>query len=323
MKNAIPLAVALALTASAASAQTMLPSPSAAEASAPRPARAPGIATALAVEAAQTAVAACAAQGLRVTALVADSEAVPVAMISGDGAAAITQRIAAGKARTSVVYKMTSGEAVAKANADAAFKAQLAADPNIVVPRPGAVPIKMGEQIIGAIAVSGAPSGAVDEVCAKEGLATIDGRLKLASAVLAQGQMAGYGGSPNAKLDPAAVAVIVPKDVKWEYPDGYGRAMLFGDQTKPGPYAYLIRWEPGQNSQPHSHDQDRYAYVLTGSWWTSTASTPDKTTMVPVRAGSFVKRAANDVHWDGARDETTVILMTGNGPVKTTRVAGN
>jgi hypothetical protein len=33
-----------------------------------------------------------------------------------------------------------------------------------------------------------------------------------------------------------------------------------------------------------------------------------------------VKHAANAVHWDGARDETTVLLMTGMGPVKTTQV---
>lgn len=174
--NRIMLAVAL-LIATPAIAQTILPAPSAEEGRAPRPPRARGISTALAVEAAESAIATCTAQGLKVTALVIDSEAVPIALVSGDGAAAITQRIASGKATTALKMKMTSGEAVERAKTDQAFLAQLMADPAMGTPRQGGVPIMAGSDIVGAIAVSGAPSGAQDEPCAKAGLAKVQDRI--------------------------------------------------------------------------------------------------------------------------------------------------
>jgi uncharacterized protein GlcG (DUF336 family) len=165
------------LIAVPAFAQSILPSPTVEEQRAPRPPRARGVPTALAVEADQAAIAACAAQGLKVTALTIDSEGVPVALISGEGAAAITQRIASGKAETALKMKMTSGEAVDRAKTDQAFMAQLMADSSMGPPRQGGVPILVGGEVIGAIAVSGAPSGAIDEPCAKAGLAKIQDRL--------------------------------------------------------------------------------------------------------------------------------------------------
>jgi uncharacterized protein GlcG (DUF336 family) len=165
------------LVAVPAMAQTILPSPTVQEQRAPRPARARGIPTALAVEADQAAIASCAAQGLKVTALTIDSEGVPIALISGDGAAAITQRIASGKAETALKVKMTSGEAAERAKTDPQFMEQLMADPSMGTPRQGGVPIRVGTDVIGAIAVSGAPSGALDEPCAKAGLAKIQDRL--------------------------------------------------------------------------------------------------------------------------------------------------
>lgn len=175
--NRLYLAVASLLIAGPALAQTILPTPSAEEGRAPRPPRAPGVATALAVEAAQTAIAMCTAQGLKVTALVIDSQGVPIALISGDGAAAITQRIASGKATTALKMKMTSGEAAERSKTDQAFMTQLMADPAMGTPRQGGVPIMSGGEVIGAIAVSGAPSGAQDEPCAKAGLAKIQDRI--------------------------------------------------------------------------------------------------------------------------------------------------
>lgn len=172
------LTAAIVLIAAPAFAQTILPSPTVEEQRAPRPARARGIPTSLAVEADQAAIAACAAQGLKVTALTIDSEGVPIALISGDGAAAITQRIASGKAETALKTKMTSGEAAIRAKTDPAFMAQLMADPSMGPPRQGGVPIRIGTEVVGAIAVSGAPSGAVDEPCAKAGLAKIQDRLR-------------------------------------------------------------------------------------------------------------------------------------------------
>jgi len=176
--NRILFTAACVLIAGPALAQTILPTPNAEEGRAPRPPRARGISTALAVEAAQTAVAMCTGQGLKVTALVVDSAGTPIALISGDGAAAITQRIASGKATTALKMKMTSGEAAERSKTDQAFMAQLMADPAMGTPRQGGVPILAGSDVIGAIAISGAPSGAQDEPCAKAGLAKIQDRIQ-------------------------------------------------------------------------------------------------------------------------------------------------
>jgi uncharacterized protein GlcG (DUF336 family) len=42
----------------------------------------------------------------------------------------------------------------------------------------GALPIKAGEDIIGAVGVSGAPGGDKDEVCAKSGIDKVADQLK-------------------------------------------------------------------------------------------------------------------------------------------------
>jgi hypothetical protein len=85
--------------------QTIMPNPTAAEGSAPRPARAHGISSALAVEAAQLSNSTCLTNGTKVTTVVVDSVGEPIAMISHDGAATITQRIAMGKAQYSIETK--------------------------------------------------------------------------------------------------------------------------------------------------------------------------------------------------------------------------
>ena len=110
--------------------------------------------------------------------MVVDSEAVPIAMISGDGAAAITQRIAMGKANISLKTKMSSADAAAKAKTDKAFDSMLVGNPALGVPRPGGILVRENHDIVGALAVSGSPTGGDDEVCARAGLAKIEKRLK-------------------------------------------------------------------------------------------------------------------------------------------------
>ena len=61
---------------------------------------------------------------------------------------------------------------------DAQLDAEVKADPKIGTARRGALPIMVGGQMIGAMAVSGAPGGDKDEVCVKAGLASIASRLK-------------------------------------------------------------------------------------------------------------------------------------------------
>jgi quercetin dioxygenase-like cupin family protein len=147
-------------------------------------------------------------------------------------------------------------------------------------------------------------------------------------AVLAFAAASGHAQAPaglpeGALLDAGNIGVTLPKDLKWEGAEGEKRVYLYGNPDKPGPYAVLYRWEPGHNSKPHTHTVDRYAYVISGNWWNSTSPREDKSTLVPVGAGSFVVHKAGQVHWDGGVDGLSYVLVTGIGPINTQRVAGN
>ena len=157
-------------------APTIAPAPTADELKLPRPARAKGIPVALAIEGAVEANRVCLGNTYKTTAMITDSAGVPIVMISNDGAAAITQRIAMTKAQAVLKYKMTSGEVADKAKTDTALAAEIKANPLIETARQGAIPIMAGGEMVGVFAVSGAPGGDKDEVCAKAGLAKIQSR---------------------------------------------------------------------------------------------------------------------------------------------------
>ena len=88
------------------------------------------------------------------------------------------------------------------------------------------------------------------------------------------------GSPPSAKQVP----FVLPKDIKWR-PNGPpgtkpGEADIsnvYGDPSKPGPYAVLYRWHQGAFSRPHFHDKVRHIVVVQGTWWVSSSSTADST----------------------------------------------
>ena len=125
----------------------------------------------------------------------------------------------------------------------------------------------------------------------------------------------------NPLPDPKHIPMIFGKDIPWKGSKGSQSARLFGDPSKPGIYGVLIRWEPGHNSTPHFHSTDRYAYVVSGSWWVSSSTHYDPGKMYPIPAGTFVTDLKNTIHWDGARAETgpVVLMLVGEGPMTSTR----
>jgi hypothetical protein len=120
--------------------------------------------------------------------------------------------------------------------------------------------------------------------------------------------------------DPSHIVFTPPKDVKWKMGTGSDQAVIFGDPDKPGIYGILIRWHPGQFSRPHFHNTDRYAYVISGTWWVSSSDTYDLSKTYPMPAGSVVTDLANTVHFDGAKDGDALLELVGMGPVTTTPV---
>ena len=131
-----------------------------------------------------------------------------------------------------------------------------------------------------------------------------------------------WSGTASAALDPAAVIFKLPDQIPWApaAPDAPSRqAMLMGDASKPGPYMLLIEWRPHHMSRPHFHSTARYALVVKGTWWVGTGTKYDPDATVPMPAGSFVTDLVQGIHFDGAKDEPTTILIVGEGPMTTTQ----
>ena len=120
------------------------------------------------------------------------------------------------------------------------------------------------------------------------------------------------------ELNPKAIKIEIPADIKWERRGGAETSTLVGDPSKPGLYVVLQKWLPHNNSRPHFHPNDRYITVLSGTWWVNTGPKYDPDGMKPVPAGSFVTHYAKEIHYDGAKDEPCVLEIVGMGPATAT-----
>lgn len=116
----------------------------------------------------------CHADGYHVSLTVLDSSGLVKVQVRGDGAGLHTFDFSRQKAYTALTFRRTSAE-TAKA-----WAASTTPRPPIegTVGAAGGVPIKAGDEVIGAIGVSGAPGGEKDEACAQAGIATIADALK-------------------------------------------------------------------------------------------------------------------------------------------------
>ena len=121
------------------------------------------------------------------------------------------------------------------------------------------------------------------------------------------------------KLDPRIMAHFNLKDVKWVAYSvkGAEQYKLFGDSEKPGPYAVLIKWPPGEMSRPHCHLEERYVTVRQGTWWVGEGPKFEPERTVPMPAGSVVTHHAHGLHYDGAKGEPAIIEIVGMGPAAT------
>ena len=125
------------------------------------------------------------------------------------------------------------------------------------------------------------------------------------------------------QLDPKVVGFKLPDQIEWKAnPAGTNRsAVLQGDPAKPGPYAMLLQWLPGNMSRPHFHPNDRFFIVVSGTWWVGSGPEFKPEATVPMPAGSHVIHYAKGVHFDGAKGEPATILVWGEGPATSTPFA--
>jgi uncharacterized protein GlcG (DUF336 family) len=131
------------------------------------------LATALTI--ATTAEDTCQAQGNRVSVTVVGREGQVIVLLRGDGSSPHTVENSRRKAYTARTFRIPSGE----------FAKRVKDNPTTglvhlsgVIAAQGALPIKVGDDVIGAVGVSGSPGGDKDEACAKAGLDKVADQLK-------------------------------------------------------------------------------------------------------------------------------------------------
>ena len=143
-------------------------------------------------------------------------------------------------------------------------------------------------------------------------------RSRLSLAALLFVGLSGFSSHVSARavgdLNPKAITITLPSDVKWIKGPTSERAVLYGDPSKPGYYAELVKWLPHNNSRPHYHQNDRFIQVLSGTWMVQTGAKYDPAGFKPIPAGSFVVHTGKEIHYDGARDELCLLLISGMGP---------
>ena len=168
------VAVACALAASLVHAQAPALAASAPQAPPAPPAR--GVPLELALEAAKVAVDTCKGLDQKVGVSVLDSAGEIRLVLAADGAANRGVQNSALKAKAALAFEIPSGQVADRAKTDAAIASRLAANPTWLA-RAGAVPVRVGDTLIGAIGVGGARGSEKDEACAVAGLDKVRSRL--------------------------------------------------------------------------------------------------------------------------------------------------
>ncbi len=133
------------------------------------------ISTPIALNLAHTAYDTCLQQGYNVSVTVVGLEGQPLVSLRGDNTSPHTIENSLRKAYTSRTFRVPSGEFAQRVKDNpTSGQVHLA---NVVAAQ-GALPIKAGDVVIGAVGVSGAPGGEKDEACAKAAIDKVADQLK-------------------------------------------------------------------------------------------------------------------------------------------------
>jgi len=133
------------------------------------------ISVAMALSIAETAIATCKANGYAVSVSILGRNAEPIVQIRGDNTGPHTLENSFRKAYTARTFRAPSGDMVGRVKADPTLGLIHLSN---VIANQGALPIKVGDDVIGAAGASGAPGGEKDEACVKAGIDKVADQLK-------------------------------------------------------------------------------------------------------------------------------------------------
>jgi uncharacterized protein GlcG (DUF336 family) len=129
----------------------------------------------MAITIAQTTIETCKANGFAVSVTVVGRNGEILVQVRGDNTGPHTIENSFRKAYTSRTFRTPSGALVDRLKVDPTLG--LIHLTNVIANR-GALPIKVGEEVIGAAGASGAPGGEKDEACVQAGIDKVADQLK-------------------------------------------------------------------------------------------------------------------------------------------------
>jgi uncharacterized protein GlcG (DUF336 family) len=129
----------------------------------------------IAITIAQTAIETCKANGYSVSATVVGRNGEVIVQVRGDDTGPHTVENSFRKAYTARTFRAPSGALVDRVKADPTLGLIHLTN---VIANQGALPIKIGDEVIGAAGASGAPGGEKDEACVKAGIEKVADMLK-------------------------------------------------------------------------------------------------------------------------------------------------
>ncbi len=121
---------------------------------------------------AQGALDACREKGIQIGVTVVDRDGVPQVVLRDTIAAKITVPISRGKANAAAMFNVASAELGDRANGPIGRTRGL-------VMSAGGIPVQMSGSLLGAVGVSGAPSGETDHECAQAGIDAVQDDLDM------------------------------------------------------------------------------------------------------------------------------------------------
>jgi len=133
------------------------------------------LSTSMALTIAQIALETCTKQGYTVSVTVVGRTGEVLVQIRGDDAPPHTMENSMRKAYTARTSRAPSGDMVKRLKENPQLSQIHLTN---MIAAQGALPIKVGDQVIGAAGVSGAPGGDKDEACVKAGLDKVADQLK-------------------------------------------------------------------------------------------------------------------------------------------------
>jgi uncharacterized protein GlcG (DUF336 family) len=129
----------------------------------------------IAISIAQTAIETCKANGYAVSVTVVGRNGEVIVQVRGDNTGPHTIENSFRKAYTARTFRSPSGALVERVKADPTLGLIHLTN---VIANQGALPIKLGDEVIGAAGASGAPGGEKDEACVKAGIDKVADQLK-------------------------------------------------------------------------------------------------------------------------------------------------